>query len=124
VSITIKVGDTIAAMSGSVLYRDHGWCEVVGLTDQYVWLKDAEGAHLQVLRSIAGSLWRKLTPFFQIGKEYRFPNRDATWEILDIYEVDKPRYGHALKAIARLSDGGLEDIQTLNSDDFERMEEV
>jgi hypothetical protein len=123
-SILIQIGDRVVAPKGSAYQTTRGVCEVIGLHDDMAWLLDEHGKRFEAVWPIVESMWEKPPTFFRFGKTYKFASRDATWEILDIYEVDDPIH-HRLKAIARMVDGdGKEDIQALDKHDFSCMVEA
>ena len=121
----ISIGDKVVAEKGGIYQTTRGVCEVIGLHDNMAWLLDKNGKRFEVVWSIVESMWEKPATFFRLGKKYKFAGRNATWEILDLYEVDEPMYAK-VKAIALMTDldTGKEDIQTLNDGDFDRMVEA
>lgn len=128
--VPLKEGEVLVPIDGSAWQSR--WKEIKLISchwfknTTYWWVEmtDKSGStHIDTMN--VGTLrtnWERKEKFYKVGKVYKFPNREDTWTVLDLYEVARPAYGNKVKAVARMdTPAGLSDIQTLSADDFRRM---
>lgn len=111
-SFTRKVGQKIQRPGGMV-------CEIMLIGDSQVAVKATDGK-LYLLADANQHLYRDVPSFYQIGKRYKFKNRETIWQVMDLYTVG----GKNSAICKKIEPWGEVDVEKLTEDDFSRMDQI